>query len=242
MRESTDQPKTPVALVQQLWPRRDDFGMILCYPRSFHEIQWKETRMFLDWVLSNICGPAGPQMLVSLIVKECSKGISLEPIPKSHVFPECVAKGSRFTFWGLGVETCSRDPACFWCPQPSAHVRGEGKVAVSMGKATKTCLSRRVRRCAHVVLRGRRYTLHSTLYTSHSTLHTLHFTLSTLYTPLFTLHTVHSTLCTPHFTLHTLHSTLRTLLSTSTIASVSLYMRFLYVICIRVRWFLLFSL
>ena len=30
------------------------------------------------------------------------------------------------------------------------------KVAVSMGKATKTCLSRRVRRCGHVVLHGRR--------------------------------------------------------------------------------------
>ena len=37
--------------------------------------------------------------------------------------------------------------------------RREGKVAVSMGKATKTCLSRRVRRFAHVVLRGRHGTL-----------------------------------------------------------------------------------
>ena len=27
------------------------------------------------------------------------------------MFPECVAKGSRFTFGGLGVDTCSRDPA-----------------------------------------------------------------------------------------------------------------------------------
>ena len=25
--------------------------------------------------------------------------------------PECVAKGSRFTFGGLGVDPCSRDPA-----------------------------------------------------------------------------------------------------------------------------------
>ena len=33
------------------------------------------------------------------------------------------------------------------------------KVAVSMGKATKTCLSRRVRSCGHVVFRGRRGTL-----------------------------------------------------------------------------------
>ena len=37
--------------------------------------------------------------------------------------------------------------------------RREGKVGVSMGEATKTCLSRRVRRCAHVVLRGRHGTL-----------------------------------------------------------------------------------
>ena len=34
--------------------------------------------------------------------------------------------------------------------------RREGKVAVSMGKATKKCLSRRVRKCGYVVLRGRR--------------------------------------------------------------------------------------
>ena len=37
------------------------------------------------------------------------------------------------------------------------------KVAVSMGKATITCLSQRVRRCAHVVLRGRRGTSQSTV-------------------------------------------------------------------------------
>ena len=37
--------------------------------------------------------------------------------------------------------------------------RGEAKVAVPMGKVTKTCLSRRVRRRGHVVLRGRRETL-----------------------------------------------------------------------------------
>ena len=39
------------------------------------------------------------------------------------------------------------------------HGRRETKVAVPMGKATKTCPSRRVRRCAHVVLRGKRGTL-----------------------------------------------------------------------------------
>ena len=37
--------------------------------------------------------------------------------------------------------------------------RREGKVAVPMGKATKMCLSRRARRCAHVVLCGRHGTL-----------------------------------------------------------------------------------
>ena len=35
----------------------------------------------------------------------------------------------------------------------------EAEVAVPMGKVAKTCLFRRVRRCAHVVLRGRRGTL-----------------------------------------------------------------------------------
>ena len=37
--------------------------------------------------------------------------------------------------------------------------RREGKVGVSMGEATKTCLSQGVRRCADAVLRGRRGTL-----------------------------------------------------------------------------------
>ena len=37
--------------------------------------------------------------------------------------------------------------------------RREGKLGVSVGEATKTCLSLRVRRCGHVVLRGRRGTL-----------------------------------------------------------------------------------
>ena len=73
-------------------------------------------------------------------------------------FPKCVAKGSRFTFWGSGGWHVFAWP-CFWCPQPSAHDRREGKIAVRMGKATKTCLSWRARRCAHVVLRGRRGTL-----------------------------------------------------------------------------------
>ena len=32
----------------------------------------------------------------------------LEPMRENHVFPECVAKGSRLTLGGLGVEPCSR--------------------------------------------------------------------------------------------------------------------------------------
>ena len=43
------------------------------------------------------------------------------------------------------------------------HGRGETKVGVSvdeaMDDATETCLSQSVRRCAHVVLRGKRGTL-----------------------------------------------------------------------------------
>ena len=35
----------------------------------------------------------------------------------------------------------------------------EAEVAVPMGKVAQTCLFRRVRRCGHVVLRGRRGTL-----------------------------------------------------------------------------------
>ena len=31
--------------------------------------------------------------------------------PGLTLVPECVAKGSRFTFGGLGVDPCSRDPA-----------------------------------------------------------------------------------------------------------------------------------
>ena len=88
------------------------------------------------------------------------------------------------------------------------------------------------------------YTPHFTLYTPHSPFHTLHSTLhtshSTLSTPHSPLHTSHSTLYTPHFALYTQHSTLYTPHSTSTFDSASPYIGVLYVICIRVRWFLLF--
>ena len=71
-------------------------------------------------------------------------GISLES------FPECVAKGSCFTFGGLGVDPCSRDPAfgvrnrlqpfatvCNRLQQFACGRRGR-KVAVPMGKVAKT--------------------------------------------------------------------------------------------------------
>ena len=77
------------------------------------------------------------------------------------------------------------------------------------------------------------YTRHCTLYTPHSTLSTLHSTLHSLHSTLHTPHSPHSTLYTPHFTLHTPHST-------STFDSASPYILLLYVICIQVRWFLLF--
>ena len=119
--------------------------------------------------------------------------------------PECVAKDSRFTFWGLGVESvrvtlllvsetvrarpswqkswsmgeanknvsfskCQKMWSCSFCVAGAAlcdircvcvrvRSRREGKVAVSLGEATKTCLSPHVRRYGHVVLRGRHGTL-----------------------------------------------------------------------------------
>ena len=146
----------------------------------------------------------------------------------------------------------------------------EAEVAVPMVKVAKTCLFRRVRRCGDVVLHGRpgtltlrstlhtplftHVTLHSTLYfhtsrftlhTAHSPLHTLNSTLytlhSTLYTLHFTLHTLHSTLFTRHFTHYTPHSTIYTPHSTSTFDSGSSLLRFLCVICKRVRWFSCFG-
>ena len=92
-------------------------------------------------------------------------------------FPKCVAKGSRFTFGGLGADPCSRDPAFGVrnrsqqfatvrnCPQPFACGRRGRKVAVPMGKAAITWLFWRVRSCGHVVLRGRRGTWwHSNMF------------------------------------------------------------------------------
>ena len=78
----------------------------------------------------------------------------------SNLFPECEAKGSRFTFGGLGVHPCSRDlafgvrnrlqPFATVCNrlqlsatvcnrlQPSICDRRGRKVAVPMGKVAIT--------------------------------------------------------------------------------------------------------
>ena len=88
---------------------------------------------------------------------ERSGNVSILGEAPGALFPECIAKSSRFTVSGLGAEMCSLDPA-FGVRnrlQPSARDHRETKVAVPMGKVTKTCLSLRVRRCAHIVLRGR---------------------------------------------------------------------------------------
>ena len=97
-----------------------------------------------------------------------------------ELFPECVAKGSRFTFGGLGVDPCSRDPA-FGVrnrPQPSATVRNRLQPSASVrlrpswaqscrayGKSRKSATFWRVRSCDHVVLCGRRGTSwHSNMF------------------------------------------------------------------------------
>ena len=71
-----------------------------------------------------------------------------------------LAKGSRFTFGGLGVDPCSRDPASGVRNRSQPSVCGHSglKVALPVEKVAKTWLFWRVRRCGHVVLRGRRGT------------------------------------------------------------------------------------
>ena len=54
-----------------------------------------------------------------------------------------------------GVALCDAPCVCV-CEVQDCR---EAEVAVPMGKVAQTCLFPRVRRCAHVVLRGRRGTL-----------------------------------------------------------------------------------
>ena len=77
--------------------------------------------------------------------------------PQKRVFLD-VSEDVLMSFCVAGVALCDiRCVSAGMCV--CVRDRRGRKVAVSMGKATKTCLSRRVRRCAHVVLRGRRGTL-----------------------------------------------------------------------------------
>ena len=83
-------------------------------------------------------------------------------------------EGFSFYIWGSGGWPVFAWP-CFWRPQAFATVRNRLqpsvcgrrglKVAVPMRKVAKTWLFWRVRRCGHVVLRGRRGTLwHSNMF------------------------------------------------------------------------------
>ena len=74
--------------------------------------------------------------------------------PQKRVFLD-VSEDVLMSFCVAGVTLCdSRRVSARMCVRD----RGGRKVAVPTGKATKTCLSRRVRRCAHAVLRGTRGT------------------------------------------------------------------------------------
>ena len=142
-------------------------------------------------------------------------------------FTECIAKGSRFTFGGLGVDTCSRDPAFGVCNRPCAVFVAEKLPClwekppkrVSFDVSEDVLLSFCVAGVALCAIRL--HTVHSTLHTLHPTLYAPHFThytphsTLTLHTPTlhtlhFTLHTLQFTLHTPHSTHHTLHTTLHT--------------------------------
>ena len=152
-------------------------------------------------------------------------------------FPECVAKGSRFTFGGLGVHTCSRDPA-FGVRNPPRATVVRVKLACLWGKPQKrvfldvavVCSCRFAWQAWHPVtfdvfqeecvcarpswqkscpVYGESHQ-NVSFYTVDFTLHCPLYTLSwhfTLNTPLFTLHTPLHTL---HCTLYTSHFTLHT--------------------------------
>ena len=59
------------------------------------------------------------------------------PVSVVYFCPECVAKGSRFTSWGLGVETCSRDPASGARNRPQTFAHGNRRRKVVYGESHK---------------------------------------------------------------------------------------------------------
>ena len=79
-------------------------------------------------------------------------GVSMAEATKTCLFID-VSEDVLMSFCVAGVALCD-----IRCVSGGMCVRDRRwtKVGVSMGEATKTCLYRRVRRCAHVVLRGRR--------------------------------------------------------------------------------------
>ena len=104
---------------------------------------------------------------------------------RSFFVPQCAAKCSRFTCGGLGVDPCSRDPASGVRNRPqlfaTVRIRPQPLATIpfatvrlrpswaqscrAYGKVAQTCLFRRVRSCAHGVLRGRRGTWwHSNMF------------------------------------------------------------------------------
>ena len=200
----------------------------------------------------------------------CRKGRPLQVVPNScqtHLdpafFPECGAKGSRFTFGGRGltrvrVTLLLASATVRNRPQPSVCGRRGRKVAVPMGKVAETWLFdvsedvvmsfcaagvalRGIPTCVttrqKVVLCGRRNT-----FAPHSRLHTLRSTLHTSYSPLhnlcFTLHTPYSPLHTLSFTLHTLQSnfTLHTLFPHFTLHTPHLQLILLALTSVYIAW------
>ena len=88
-----------------------------------------------------------------------------------NVFPECVTTGYRFTFWGsgggalfagrrFGVRNRLHPFATVYSnrKQPFASDRRGTKVAVSMGKATKTGRFQGLTQSCNIVSSGRRRT------------------------------------------------------------------------------------
>ena len=95
---------------------------------------------------------------------QCSLNV-LSIVLLKVLFPECVAKGSRLTLGGLGVESCSRSVASMFAtvrnrPQPSATVRNRPQPSATVRNRSQpfatvrnrsqpfaTVRSRTLRRC-----------------------------------------------------------------------------------------------
>ena len=70
--------------------------------------------------------------MVDIFLGQCFNGMCFKRALLQELFPECVAKGSRLTLGGLGVELCSRPVASMFAtvgnrPQPFATVRNRSQ-------------------------------------------------------------------------------------------------------------------